>query len=105
MDDIIESKLNVEKQLDLEIKPDDDILLIEVKKALKDFTPNQFRNLFNTEYEYHNMREAIEQSNLITLSRFENIMEKLGFDKSKILDIITTKYYKHTYKCTFRYVC
>lgn len=91
----------IEKPLDLEIKPDDDLLLIEVKKALKGFTPNQFRNLFNTEYEYRNMRRAIEKSNLITVSRFENIMGKLGFDKSKILDIIATKYYKHTYKCVF----
>ena len=94
----------IEKPLDLEIKPDDDFLLIEVKKALKDFTPSQFRNLFDTEYEYRNMRRVIEKSNLITISRFENIMGKLGFDKSKILDIIATKYYKHTYKCAFRYV-
>ena len=85
----------IEKPLDLEIKPDDDFLLIEVKKALKGFTSSQFRNLFDTETEYRNMRRAIEKSNLISVSRFKIIMEKLGVDKSKILDILNTKFSKY----------
>lgn len=85
----------VEKPLDLEIKPNDDLLLIEVKKALEGFTPSQFRNLFDTETEYRNMRRAIEKANLISASRFKIIMEKLGVDKSKILDILNIKLSKY----------
>ena len=90
----------IEKPLDLEIKPDDDFLLIEVKKALKDFTPSQFRNLFDTEYGYRNMRRVIEKGNSISALRFKIIMEKLGVDKSKILDILNTKFSKYVFERT-----
>jgi hypothetical protein len=93
-----------EKPLELKIKPTDSLLLAEVKKALKGFSPIQFRNLFNSETEYRNMRRAIEKSNRLSASRFRIIMEKLGVDKSKIIDIFNTYYRNYIYKGTARLV-
>ena len=95
---------SVEKPLELEIKPKDNLFLVEVKKALKGFSPIQFRNLFNSETEYRNMRRAIEKSNRLSASRFGIIMDKLGVDKSKIIDIFNTYYRNYIYKGTARLV-
>lgn|SRR5574344_35072 len=73
-------------ELDLKVKPGDDITLIIIKELLKGFTKSTFRKLFDNDSDMNNMRRALEKSpnGQLSLNRFKYILNKLGL-KYKIV--------------------
>lgn len=65
-------------KLNIKIHPSDNELMIIIKELLKDYSKNDFKNLFDNTTEANNMKRVIEETNELTWKRFTLILELLG---------------------------